>query len=82
MDLAEALEILTEGAVQDRAAFDHLDGRITQLMREMRKRARAEPGNKMTFERMIKVAGEVDLDLSKIQRSFTTLDAFAKKLHI
>ncbi len=83
MKLEEALEILREDAeVKDRAAFKQLDQRLGQIMRELRKRSRSDPGSKTVIEPMIKRAGEADLDLSKLQRSFVSLDAFAKKFHI
>ena len=83
MNLTEALEVLTENAErEDRAAFNHLDGRLNQIMRELRKRARSEPGSKIAIERMIKWAGEADLSLSKIQGRLANIESFVKQFHI
>jgi hypothetical protein len=83
MKLEEALEILREDTeARDRAFFKQLDQRLTQIMKELRKRSRNDPGSKTVIEPMIRKAGEIDLDLSKLQRSFIALDGFAKKFNI
>lgn len=86
MNLDEALEVLEEamllGDPKTRLSFEQLDGRIVQLMKEMRKRSRADPGSKSAIEPMIRVGGEIDVTLSKLERSFIALEIFAKKLHI